>query len=81
MEHRDQARRRALKGGEIVFNRENSVISCVMRDLSEAGARLAVGSTVGIPDHFTLILNDKSKSWECSVKWRSIDTIGVHFEH
>jgi hypothetical protein len=37
-ERRNEARRRALKGAQIVFNGHEAVIDCVVRNLSDLGA-------------------------------------------
>ena len=52
-ERRSIYRRRALKTGKIIFNDRQSVIDCVVRDESDAGARLKVGGVLGIPDEFS----------------------------
>jgi hypothetical protein len=70
-------RRRMLKGARISFN--GSIFSCTVRDLSEAGARLEIGSTLSIPDEFTLTMEDGSASFRCRVRRRTMTTLGVEF--
>jgi hypothetical protein len=48
------SRRRVLKGGKIIFRAGFSVVDCVVRDDSPAGARLKIASVMGIPDVFQL---------------------------
>jgi hypothetical protein len=54
-------------------------MSCVLRNLSEGGAALDIGSQVGIPDQFTLIVLPQKKIYSCNVIWRKERRIGVQF--
>ena len=53
-------------------------IGCVLRNVSEGGAALDIGSQVGIPDQFTLIVLPQ-KIYSCNVIWRKDRRIGVQF--
>jgi hypothetical protein len=53
--------------------------NCWVADLSQSGARLALGQVATIPDEFFLLLPDAKRLW-CRVVWRSGQEIGVHFE-
>ena len=77
-EKRHTARHRALKGGSITFS-GGAKIDCVIRNLSETGAALEVESPIGIPDDFTLCVNQEETKWNCHVAWRSAKKIGVRF--
>ncbi|MGH6848650.1 MAG: PilZ domain-containing protein [Methylocella sp.] len=77
-EHRNAARRRALKGARIVFKDHAATIDCVVRNLSDRGACLNVGSPIGIPDSFDLMLDDAYVR-HCRVTWRKATQIGVEF--
>jgi c-di-GMP-binding flagellar brake protein YcgR len=72
-------RRRMLKGARIAFNNGSSIFSCTIRDISEGGARLEIGNTLGIPDEFTLTMEDGSASFPCRVRRRTMTTLGVEF--
>ena len=54
-EYRTAPRRRLLKSGKISFG--GGAIDCTVRNLSETGAALDVTSPVGIPEHFTLLID------------------------
>lgn len=54
-------------------------VSCVVRNLAEAGAALDVGPQGDIPDQFTLIIVAKKKIYSCNVVWRKNRRIGVSF--
>ncbi len=80
MERRKEPlRRRMLKGGKIVFNNRNSTIGCVVRNMTDSGARLEVPSTTGIPDEFSLESEDGTIRHGCVVKWRKDNVLGVEF--
>ena len=55
---RSGLRRRLLKAGTISFN-QTCVISCTVRNMSDAGASLEVPSPLGIPDDFTLVIESE----------------------
>jgi hypothetical protein len=77
-ENRRAARLRTLKGGSILFG-VAPAIDCIIRNMSETGAQLAVESPVGIPDEFTLLIRPERKKRNCRVVWRKADRIGVRF--
>jgi PilZ domain-containing protein len=77
-EKRSTPRQRTLKGGRIVFNNARSTFDCVIRNLSDKGARLEVASVIGMPDSFDLMLPDGTKR-ACQVIWRKPKEIGVAF--
>jgi len=81
-ERRRSARQRRLNGAKIIFNNNSSVFDCVVRDLSDKGARLKVANPVGIPDFFDLRIDRNGARHRSKVVWRSADYIGVIFcEH
>lgn len=71
---------RALKQGKIVFNHGYGTFDCMIRNLSDHGAMLAISETAGIPDHFELRLEAAHPVRHCVVRWRTVDHIGVEFE-
>jgi len=78
MEKRKNLRRKTLKGGSILFGFAPAV-DCVIRNLSEVGACLQLGSASGIPDQFILIIKPESIRRSCGVAWRRTNRIGVSF--
>ncbi len=77
-DRRNAARRRVFKGAQIVFQDRASTIDCLVRDLSDRGARLKVESPIGIPDSFDLVL-EAATVRNCRVTWRKASQIGVEF--
>lgn len=78
-DNRASTRRRTLKGGKIVINDGFSTFACTVRNLSETGALLKVAGVVGIPDAFTLVMDDGSARYACTVVRRSAEELGVQF--
>jgi hypothetical protein len=76
-ERRIKARHRVLKGATIGFG--GSTIDCIVRNFSDSGAALEVGSPVGIPARFTLSIKADGIQLACIVVWRKEKRIGVRF--
>jgi hypothetical protein len=77
-ERRQGQRHRTLKAGRINFNRTNA-FDCRVRNLSPAGACLEVGSQLGIPDDFVLVVESDRLQQPCHVIWRTATRLGVEF--
>jgi hypothetical protein len=76
-EKRIASRHRVLKAATIAFG--GGGISCVVRNVSEAGAALDVASPLGIPDDFDLLIEADGSRRRCRVMWRTDRRIGVSF--
>jgi hypothetical protein len=53
--------------------------SCIVYNLTDAGAALDIGSQSAIPDQFMLIVLPRTKIYSCNVMWRKSRRIGVSF--
>ncbi|MEZ5817381.1 MAG: response regulator [Hyphomicrobiaceae bacterium] len=73
------ARSRMLKGGMIAFSGRHATIPCVVRDISEGGARLQVAQSSAVPDTFELIVELDGLEVSCLVVWRKLQEVGVGF--
>lgn len=78
LERRKTPRQRILKAGTIAFNRAGG-ISCMIRNISDAGACLEVASPIGIPDEFTLLIEPDHIQRPCHVIWKKDKRIGIVF--
>ena len=78
MEKRTAQRNRVLKAGTIEF--PGGAFSCMVRNMSEAGAALDVPSLAGIPNEFSLLLSIEGIRFHCRCVWRNERRIGVTFE-
>jgi hypothetical protein len=78
-ERRSGQRHRALKGGTLYFNKGYSSLECVIRDISESGARIQMGETFGVPSRFTMSISGEDMRVEASLRWRTSRNIGLSF--
>jgi hypothetical protein len=75
---RTNSRSKTLKSAKIVFNKNQSVIDCFVRDLSPTGARLKLGDLVPIPKNFVLELHDGTR-YDCERVRSMGEEVGVRF--
>ncbi len=71
-------RSKTMKSAKILFNKNQSVIDCFVRDLSDTGAKLSVGDLAAVPRIFTLELRDGTRL-ECERVRAMGMEIGVRF--
>lgn len=76
---RGSARMRMLKGGMIMFSGRHATIPCVVRDMSNGGARLQVAQVTQVPDTFELLVELDGIEVPCRIAWRKVTEIGVEF--
>ena len=76
-ERRAKPRRRVLKSASMVTNHRNSVINCVVRNISDDGAALKLDGPVSIPEEFELRVDGKIQPAE--PVWHHGLTLGVKF--
>jgi hypothetical protein len=79
-ERRKSQRHHSLKGGRIVFHDGHSTLSCVIRNLSDKGAKLQIANVLGVPAEFSLRFDDGSPPRQCAVIWEKGSTLGVEFK-
>lgn len=78
-EKRTTPRRRVLKGGKIFFHLGHSSIDCVIRNMSDTGAKLQVETTLAIPDEIELLVNQDEMVYPSTVAWRKGAEMGIRF--
>jgi PilZ domain len=76
-EARKSSRPRVLDMALIRFGEMS--VGCVIRNLTDEGAALDVGTQSEIPDQFTLVLVAQKKIHSCTIIWRKNRRIGVSF--
>jgi len=62
----------------IVFDGGRTRVDCVIRNLSDGGAKLEVATVRGIPQTFDLLVPGQ-RPHPCKVIWRSLKELGVQF--
>jgi hypothetical protein len=73
---RSSPRTKRLKGANIVWPL-GAPVSCIVRNLSETGAKIEVHTPV--PDVFDLVFDVNKSRRSCRVMWRREIQIGVRF--
>ena len=76
---RRSRRRRTLKTGIVAFLDRHCSIKCIVRDVSDDGARLRATDTLNIPDRFELLVEMDGFEADCEVVWRKQHDLGVKF--
>jgi two-component system cell cycle response regulator len=75
---RDQ-RHRVLKRGKIVVSGADPVFDCMIRNLSNKGARLRLDDYYAPPEQFDLLIVDSGEKRSANVRWRVGNEIGIQF--
>lgn len=79
VERRSRQRKRALKSAVLHFNNGYGSLEGVVRDISDAGARLRFGDTLAAPPDFVLRIAGTDTAYNASIRWRNSTDIGVQF--
>lgn len=75
---RETARRPAYKIG-MVMTPAGEDISCVVRDISEAGARVVLEGAIGLPPEFKLVIEGYSAPTHVALAWQKENEAGISF--
>ena len=78
LEKRLSARRNTMIEARIVFDAGRRRMACIIRNLSDTGAKLEVASVAGVPNTFDLMAPGH-RPHACRVVWRSLKEMGVEF--
>lgn len=63
----------------VVFDGGRTRMPCIIRNLSESGAKIEVASVARVPRTFDLVV-DNVRPQSCVVVWRSVKELGVQFQ-
>ncbi len=80
-EHRKGARGFTRRAATVSVGAGKQLVTCVIWDISEGGARLAIAlPSADLPNHFILVLRkDRSVQRNCEVVWIDKRFVGVKF--
>jgi hypothetical protein len=78
-EHRIATRHRSFLQGRIYFNHRRSSVDCLIRDISDTGAKLIFSDAVTTPEFVELHIPNKQETYAAKVQWRRGDAVGVEF--
>jgi hypothetical protein len=80
--NRRTPRQRALKGARIICAGDKTY-DVTIRDISEGGVRLKLGSPFVVPESFVLVIlnpnTGKSEKRTCETRWQRGDQVGAQF--
>ena len=77
MERRQERRGLTYLGGKLSFNQGRSVVDCLVRNISSAGALVVFPDRTPIPDDPDLHIKHRDQSFRTTVVWRGHDRAGV----
>jgi c-di-GMP-binding flagellar brake protein YcgR len=77
-ELRRERRRLVRYAAWLCIDDNSPLIRCVLWDISNGGARIAVAETKELPENFKLMLTDQIVR-QCQVRWRDERFVGVKF--
>lgn len=76
---RRSVRVRTLFGGKIVFHDGAYTYDCIVRDMSEGGARVEIPEARMFPRRFYLLTSKDEIAYDCELVWRTRMMAGVKF--
>jgi hypothetical protein len=78
-ERRNSARQRTVMRGCIYYDKRSAAADCLVRDVSDSGARLELSANVVIPDLIELYIPKREETHHARVLWRHDNEIGVAY--
>jgi PilZ domain len=78
-ERRRSMRQKSFLRGCVYFNKRRQAVDCLIRDISDEGARIIFSDTVSVPDRVDLYIPQKEQTIRAHVQWRHGDEIGLAF--
>ncbi len=78
-EQRRTPRLKRLKEGRIVFNKRQSLMSCIVRDVNKFGARVTIGEPYLVPYEFEFTVSGEPPRMARKV-WIREKEMGLQFE-
>lgn len=78
-ERRRTARQKSFLRGCVYFNKRRGSLDCLIRDISNEGARIIFSESVNVPDIVELYIPQKEQTVRARVQWRHGDEIGLAF--
>lgn len=76
-ERRSAPRYRTLKGALVVYGNHQVALDCLIRNVSDGGAKITLESTRDVPDTFELLVPKEHLIVAARAVWRSETALGV----
>jgi PilZ domain len=80
-ERRAIPRKRSFLQGRIFFNNRRSSVDCLIRDISDTGAKLSFSEAVTVPEVMELYIPTKEEMRRVRAQWRSGNDMGIAFDY
>ena len=78
-ERRGSRRSKSFLRGFVYVSRKRGALACLIRDLSDKGARIIFSDTVTLPDVVDLYIPQREQTLRARVQWRRNDELGLAF--
>jgi hypothetical protein len=78
-ERRQLPRQKSFLRGCLYFNNGRASATCLIRNISDRGARILISQTLNIPDIVDLYVTQKAQTIRARVEWRRDDELGLCF--
>jgi hypothetical protein len=78
-EQRQSIRKKSFLRGCVYFNKRHNMVDCLIRDISDDGARIIFSDGVNLPDQVELHIPQKGQTFSAEVQWRQRDEVGLAF--
>ena len=72
-------RYRVLNGGKLIVNDGQSVIDCVIRDMSEGGAKVRLTIPTMLPKQLEMLVVKNNMLYPVEVRWNRNSEAGLQF--
>src|SRR3984893_6404122 len=79
-EKRHASRHKSFLRGYMYIGKSPFPVECLVRDISDTGARLKYSGRILASDIINLHIPNKGQILQARVKWREADEIGISFE-
>jgi hypothetical protein len=73
-------RQRTFLKGTVYYDNRRASIECMIRDISDSGARLTFDHPATVPDNIELFIPQKQQTLRARVQRRGPNEIGIAFE-
>jgi hypothetical protein len=78
-ERRISRRSKSFLRGFVYVSRKRGALACLVRDLSEKGARIIFSDQVTLPELIELYIPQRDQTLRARVTWRKNDELGLAF--
>ncbi len=78
-DRREFLRHQVRKNGKIVFMDQPFFVECIICNISQDGALLSMLIPVALPPEVLLWEEKTGRLYECLIRWRRDQMVGVHF--